>query len=53
MKEFIRVHCPITYGECIYTEEFNKRTLEEGWQVEKAMYCPELMRVTFVLSKEV
>ena len=52
MKEFIRVFCPVTHGDCILTKDFIKLTDQEGWQVEKARYDPDDARVLFILSRE-
>lgn len=52
-REFRRISCPLKYGECFYTDEFNKLTTEEGWQVEKAMIDHGDMCVRFLLSREV
>lgn len=51
MKEFMRVFCSVTHGDCILTKEFQK-LIEEGWQVEKARYDPDESRVLFILSRE-
>ena len=53
MKEFQRISCPLKYGECFYTEEYDELTQKEGWQMEKAMIDHEGMRVRFLLSREV
>ena len=52
-KEFRRISCPLKYGECFYTEEFNELTQKEGWQVEKTMIDYDDMCVRFLLSREV
>ena len=52
-KEFRRTSCPLKYGEVFYTDEFNKLTMKEGWEVEKVMYDPGDMCVRFLLSREV
>lgn len=52
-KEFRRISCPLKYGECFYTDEFNKLTMEEGWQIEKAMVDKGDVCVRFMLSREV
>ena len=52
MKEFKRVSCPIKYGDCVLTEEFQKLQAE-GWEVRKARYVDNDMEVIFFMEREV
>lgn len=51
-KEYRQISCPLRYGECVLTEEFNKM-IQTGWRIERTMTDHGDMCVRFLLSREV